>query len=100
MVPSAANLMSIYREDGPWLQMKRFFFDQKGSIDAAVNVVLDLEKQLFSSSGIDLYEQRDKSLPVLPLCRNDYEFELVRRRCTNTVQESTSSGISFDQLMS
>lgn len=100
VVPTTANLMEIYREDGLWPQMGTFYFKQSGSIGAAINIVLDLEKRRFLNSGVDLYEQRDTNLPMLPLCRNDYEFELVRRQCTDMVHPNTSEEDSFNEILS
>ncbi|KUL83473.1 hypothetical protein ZTR_10797 [Talaromyces verruculosus] len=100
VVPTTANLMEIYRKDGLWTLMDTFYFNRNGSIDDAINAILDHEKSLFLDFGVDLYDQRDTHRPILPLCRNDYEFEVVRRQCTAIVHENTSSKISSNELMS
>jgi GNAT superfamily N-acetyltransferase len=79
--PASDDLLSLYKKKRIWPQMHTFYFSRGGSIEAALNLILDLAGERFE----DIFDPRERDyepLPALPRCRNDSEFELVRRQCT------------------
>ncbi|KAK5788438.1 hypothetical protein VI817_009396 [Penicillium citrinum] len=101
-IPTSENLISLYRSSRLWPQMHAFYFARGGSIDAATGIVLDFAKtrmkMILQGNGSDYL-----TLSNLPSCRNDYEFELVRRQCTNLkkieITSPQSSAISLDDIL-
>lgn len=96
--PTPDDLMSLYKKKRIWPQMHNFYFSRGGSIDAAMKLILDLSRQHFE---VEFDCGRDNEpLPALPRCRNDYEFEMVRRQCTSVACDDQDSQASISERLS
>ncbi|KUJ13344.1 uncharacterized protein LY89DRAFT_651518 [Mollisia scopiformis] len=82
VVPHRASVVNSLRETPIWSQIDGYYFQKGGTVAAAVNIVIDNAKEHDTEAGTPLYEVADNdSLSELPNCRNDNEFEFVRRHC-------------------
>ncbi|KAL4781963.1 hypothetical protein BJX76DRAFT_359395 [Aspergillus varians] len=76
LCPTPHDLMSLYKKTRNWPQMNTFYFSRGGSMEAAMNIILDVAGEHFAEV-FDPGERDNESLPALPRCRNDFEFEMT-----------------------
>lgn len=97
--PTPDDLMSLYKKKRLWPQMNAFYFSRGGSIEAALNLILDLAGEIFEYT-FNPRERDYEPLPALPWCRNDSEFELVRRQCTTIPRDDQDPNASINERFS
>ncbi|KAJ6069164.1 hypothetical protein N7499_011051 [Penicillium canescens] len=97
-VPTEDNLMALYRKSRLWPQMHTFYFAPGGSIDVATALSLDFAKQQFRKTFLRSSRSDGWQTLNLPSCRNDYEFELVKRQCSNCATATASPQSSQPSL--
>ncbi|KAJ5813686.1 uncharacterized protein N7503_000436 [Penicillium pulvis] len=98
-IPTEENLMAIYRKSRLWPQMYAFYFAPGGSIEVATNLMLDFAKQQFQTTIVGSHQRYDSQTSDSPSCRNDYEFELVRRQCSNVASAMASAQSSQESWL-
>jgi hypothetical protein len=83
VVPHEASVVNALRKTSIWSQIDGHYFQKGGTVAAAVNIVIDKAKEHDAEARTPSFEvENDDSLSKIPNCRNDNEFEFVRRRCT------------------
>lgn len=81
-VPHTASVVDSLKDNPIWSQINGHYFQKGGTVAAVVNLVIDNAKEHDTEAGTPLFEVADNdSVFELPTCRNDSEFEFVRRRC-------------------
>jgi GNAT superfamily N-acetyltransferase len=83
VIPHKASVVNALRETSIWSQIDGHYFQKGGTVAAAMNIVIDKAKRHDAEAKLPSFEvEIDDSLSKLPVCRNDNEFEFVRRHCT------------------
>jgi GNAT superfamily N-acetyltransferase len=98
-IPTEENLMAVYRKSRLWPQMYAFYFAPGGRIDVATTLSLDFAKQQFRTTILRSHQSYGSQTSDLPPCRNDCEFELVKRQClhgASAISSAQSSQVSIN----
>ena len=84
VVPHKGSVVDALKETSIWSQIDGHYFRNGGTVAAAVNTIIDEAKHHDAEAGTSLFEVgNDDRVSELPNCRNDNEFEFVRRHCVD-----------------
>ena len=80
VIPDDINIMAALRETSCWSQMDTHYFKRRGIVAAVVHLVIDRAKKVDTKAGHGpISAVEEARISVLSSCRNDHEFEFVRR---------------------
>jgi hypothetical protein len=100
-IPHRANVIKAVKKTSIWPQIDALYLKKGGTIASAVNIIIDGAKEHDPKAGTPLSDtESDDNLTALPECRNDHEFEFIRRHCIDDAPPETSEGTRFPYVPS
>jgi hypothetical protein len=96
LVPHKLNATKILQSTSIWSQLESHYFQRGGSVAAIVHLIIDEAKDSDAEAGSSLFNvESEDDLSRLPKCRNDREFQFVRRHCVDDAPEEPEKGTGF-----
>jgi hypothetical protein len=82
MIPREVNVANILKKASTWAQIDIHYFQKGGTVAHIMNAIIDYTKYHDPNAGTPTKFQKvsDDRISSLPRCRNDDEFEFVRRQ--------------------
>ncbi|KAF0317114.1 hypothetical protein GQ607_015631 [Colletotrichum asianum] len=91
-IPRESAVVGHLKADEAWARIENLFFRKGGTVNAVLSVVFVRARLLDIEVGDAIInEDPEEYYKGIPKCRNDLEFDFVRRHCVDKVALETTS---------